>query len=65
MSPCLLNYYFRNRIIKGNQNKLIFDAILTYLKHPLLTEKRMLALLHMLQYFIIYVLLYKLFFFLK
>jgi len=50
----LNNTYIRNCLIQGKpqRNKLIFETILLFLKHPLLSEKRMLSLLFMLKQYI-------------
>eukprot|EP01119_Soliformovum_irregulare_P008913 TRINITY_DN2200_c0_g1_i3.p1 TRINITY_DN2200_c0_g1~~TRINITY_DN2200_c0_g1_i3.p1 ORF type:complete len:847 (-),score=229.92 TRINITY_DN2200_c0_g1_i3:85-2625(-) len=53
MGPSLLNSYLRSCLTRSKKGPIIIEKILIYLKHPLVTEKRMLALLHMLkQYFI-------------
>ena len=53
-----IDIYLRNTLREGgiksiNRSKLIFETILLFLKHPLLSEKRMLSLLHMLKNYII------------
>jgi len=54
LAPSLINFYLRNCLLKGDHKaKLILETILLFLKHPLISEKRVLTLLYMLkQYFI-------------
>mmetsp|Transcript_21886 Transcript_21886/g.30594 ORF Transcript_21886/g.30594 Transcript_21886/m.30594 type:complete len:867 (+) Transcript_21886:249-2849(+) len=52
LSSSHTDFYLRSSLTRG-AGKLILETILLFLKHPLLTEKRMLSLLHMLKQYVI------------
>eukprot|EP01114_Cavostelium_apophysatum_P010369 TRINITY_DN2400_c0_g1_i3.p1 TRINITY_DN2400_c0_g1~~TRINITY_DN2400_c0_g1_i3.p1 ORF type:complete len:869 (+),score=260.87 TRINITY_DN2400_c0_g1_i3:249-2855(+) len=49
----LLNNFLRTQLYKEQTSKLILETILLFLKHPLLSEKRMLSLLHVFKQYLI------------
>src|SRR5690348_15438756 len=54
-TACFINTYIRNCLTQGKPQKikLVFENILLFLKHPLLSEKRMLSLLFMIKQYIL------------